>query len=170
MTGDGLGDFLVTVRSGAIEATASLAVTPDSEAPVVSAPKVALVDTGQVGFDRATLGVSWIAHDNVGVARVQLQRRVDSGDWRNVVLASPSAASATSTVPFGRRVQFRARATDRSGNTGSWILGEPMRVLLFNDNHTRVTTTGAWVRKANSSAIGANTSAAERRVRACRSA
>jgi len=29
-----------------------------------------------------------------------------------------------------------------------------MRVLLFNDNHTRVTTTGAWVRKANSSAIG----------------
>lgn len=154
VTGDQLGDFLVTVRSGTFEATSQLEVAPDHVAPVVSVSEVALVDTGPVGIDRATVGVGWTAHDNVSVARVQVQRRIDSGAWREVAVSNPGAASTTSTAPFGRRVQFRARATDGAGNTSAWTLGKPVRLLAFNDNHKRVSTTGAWARKADGEAIG----------------
>lgn len=154
VVGDVQGDYVVTVRSGAFEATALLEVGPDTVAPVVSAPEVALVDSGAVGLNSATVGVAWAALDNVSATSVQVQRRINSGSWKDVAVSGPGAVSASHVAAFGRRIQFRVRATDAAGNTSAWIASKPYRVVLFNDNHNSVGTSGIWNRKRVRSAIG----------------
>jgi len=130
-----------------------LTVTSDTTAPVVTMSELAFADTGAIGADSTNLAVGWIAVDDVGVTGVHLQRRVDLGSWKDVALSGPDAVSATSAAAYGRRVQFHVRATDLAGNTSAGTLGEPVRVLLFNETHKRVRTTGAWSRKFTGSAI-----------------
>ena len=52
----------------------------------------------------------------------QAQRRTDGGAWTTMTLASSSIRAAGFTVPLGHRYEFRVRATDRSGNVGTYVV------------------------------------------------
>lgn len=54
-----------------------------------------------------------------GVATYTLQERIGTGPWR-AVLRSTRLSRHALTVPAGRDVRFRLRATDRAGNAGAW--------------------------------------------------
>ena len=148
------GDYLVTVRTGAFEATAQLTVGNDTTAPVVSGLSAAIGNSGSVGKDNATVGLAWMAVDNVAVASVQVQRRIGSGAWANVATA-PTATTASSAVGFGKQVAFRVRAADTAGNTSAWLLSKTYRLVLYDDASQQVDTMGSWKRKKAGEAIGA---------------
>ncbi|MDP2659905.1 MAG: cellulase family glycosylhydrolase [Dehalococcoidia bacterium] len=73
-------------------------------------------------FSPGSFTVSWSSDDNPGGAGVQshdLQRRVDSGPWTDLL----TGATLTSTVVSGsdgQRLSFRVRAQDRLGNRESF--------------------------------------------------
>lgn len=147
------GDHMVTVRKGGINASARLTVASGASVPVVSVGDATLLDTGTAALDSASVGVEWTASDDVGVTAVEVQRRLDSGIWKSAGL-SQGASMASLQVGFGRRVQFRVRAFDGSGNSSAWALTVPVRLVLYDDKNQALKSVGAWVRKPAADAIG----------------
>lgn len=148
------GDYMVTVRLGSEEASARLSVVDDTDPPIVSIPEVSLADVDGVGVSAAYLYASWTAVDNVAVTQAQVQRKIDAGRWRSVSLADEAASTASVPAPFGRRVQFRVRATDAAGNTSAWTLSRIYRLSVYDEGNTTVTRAGTWRRKVSDQAIG----------------
>lgn len=153
VTPDQPGDHTVTVRKGAINASATLTVAPDASVPVVSVGDASLLDSGTMAVDSASVGVEWTASDDVGVTSVEVQRRLDSGKWKSAGL-SQGASMASLQVVFGRRVQFRVRAFDGSGNSSAWVLSAPVRLVLYDDKNQALKSVGAWGRKSAAGTIG----------------
>ena len=147
------GDYLVTVQSGNISAVGTLAVG-DFLAPVVTGVQVALADVASVGRSSARVGVGWTAIDNVAVAAIEVQRQIGTGDWKKVNVASPGATAASVDVAFGKRFQFRVRATDSAGNTGPWIDSPAYRLALFERDNQGFLVSGTWKNKSSAEAIG----------------
>jgi len=147
------GDYVVRVRTGGVEATALLTVRPDTKAPTASKPELAIIASGPVSQNGAQIGVAWTANDNVGIVLTEVQRRFDSGLWKNVSISDALAETAAALVGFGQKVQFRVRVTDGSGNSSGWISSSPYRLTLFDDKHTSVLFTGTWTKKTKSEAI-----------------
>jgi len=147
------GDHTVTVRKGGINAIARLTVPAGASVPVVSVGDATLLDTGTMAVDSASVGVEWTASDDVGVTAVEVQRRLDSGTWKISGL-SQGASMASLQVGFGRRVQFRVRAFDGSGNSSAWALSAPVRLVLYDDKNQALQSVGTWERKSATGTIG----------------
>jgi hypothetical protein len=148
------GDYVVTVHSGSEQTTGALKVVADTVPPQVSSPVVSLTDLDSVGLSATSLDVSWAAVDNVGVSQVQVQRKIDSGRWKSVSLATEGASVASVAVGFGRRIQFRVRATDDADNTSEWAFSRVYKVTLFDEGNAALTRTGTWRRMLSDQAIG----------------
>ena len=97
---------------------------PDRTGAVATAsPPVRTTSIPAVG----TVGVrlAWTGGDvplqalTAGLRDFQVERRVDGGAWV-LVKRSTTARSMTATFLPGHRYEFRVRARDRAGNTGSW--------------------------------------------------
>ena len=151
VTANDPGDYMVTVRSGDVSAKATLAVG-DSVAPVITGMQVSIADASSVGPASARLDVAWTTVESVAVASTKVQRRIGTGGWKNVSVGSPGAASVE--VAFGKRIQFRVRATDAAGNVGAWAQSAAYRVVAFERSGPGLALTGAWKTKAASQAIG----------------
>ena len=147
------GDYLVTVRTGEISATSTL-VVGDFVAPTLTDVHVALADAGSVGRSSARVEVGWTAIDNVGVASIEVHRRIGSGNWMSINVANAGAVAASADVGFGKWIQFRIRATDAAGNTGTWVESPAHRLALYERNSQGFRVTGAWKKKSAAEAIG----------------
>ena len=100
---------------------ASMAAGPtvaaaDTVAPVASAPRAVLRSSAAVTAAGIPMRASWTASDPSGIARYEVQARIDGGSWAAVGLASPSARTARIRVPSPHEAQLRVRATDGAGN------------------------------------------------------
>jgi hypothetical protein len=146
------GDYVVTLRSGDLSATAELRVG-DVNPPVVDGLNVSIAPLPSVGGRKAMLNVGWTATDDAGVTGVQLQRRIGTEMWRSVTLRSSTASSAAVELGFGDYVRFRVRAVDREGNWSQWLATPAYHLRLFNDTSAAVKFVGRWERRYNSSAI-----------------
>jgi hypothetical protein len=73
------------------------------------------------GSSKVRLNLTWTLTDTGSGLRSQLlQRRMDGGLWETVTLASLSTREAAFLMSRGHTYTFRVRATDRSGNVGSF--------------------------------------------------
>ena len=115
-----LAEGLTRVRVRLLDAAGNVGawsapVTLRRDATPPPAPAIAAVSTG------AQLTPSVDAADSVsGVASVTVEVRVDGGDW------APAPAAVLATP--GHAYAFRARATDRAGNTGDWAQTDELAV------------------------------------------
>ncbi len=105
---------------------------------------------------KARLRVAFKASDAGGISSTKLQQSVNGGAFANVTLASATsvaknvnyAASTTATR------QFRARATDTSGNTSPYELGDVFKVRAFQNGSASVVQAGTWSTQSASSFYG----------------
>ena len=64
------------------------------------------------------------------VKRYVLQRRIGSGDWKDVSLDDPKATSTNVSLRTGKIHQFRVHAVDRDGERGRWAKGPRLKAAL----------------------------------------
>jgi hypothetical protein len=95
---------------------------PDTEAPTVTAPRIALVRGSTVGKGRGIGAVAWIGADagGSGIGRYRLQRRTDDSPWETVQLDHARATRDRLMIGPGTVHQFRVQPVDRAGNVGAW--------------------------------------------------
>ncbi|MDQ3938294.1 MAG: phosphodiester glycosidase family protein, partial [Chloroflexota bacterium] len=148
------GESAVNVRLDGISGSATVTVRADDVPPLVSPPVVELRPGVRFGKAAAKLQIGWTATDPPsGIARVDLQQRVDGGAWQNVMLSSTAATKAVGRVGFGRSIQFRARATDGAGNRSQWVVGSAVRPVLYDERAAAVVRAGTWKQRSATSAI-----------------
>ncbi|MCW3049343.1 MAG: hypothetical protein JWO74_3627, partial [Solirubrobacterales bacterium] len=73
------------------------------------------------------VAVSWGAADPSGVDHFDVETSVDGAAW-TIWLAATQQTAAAHAGEAGRRYRFRARATDRFGNTGPWAESAPVAI------------------------------------------
>ncbi|HUG47934.1 MAG TPA: phosphodiester glycosidase family protein [Candidatus Limnocylindria bacterium] len=149
------GEHTVTARTQKVEDTVALVVHPDVTPPSISAPRLQLRGGLQLSRTKAKLAIGWTADDaHSGLARIELQRRVNGGAWQSVSLPGPSARTAFGEVQFGRTVQYRARATDAAGNRSPWTPGQTLRVTLYDERNPAITRGADWLQRSSTATIG----------------
>jgi sugar lactone lactonase YvrE len=123
----------------------------DGTPPTVGAPKQRLVEEAQIG-SLIPVSFRWSATDNFTDARKlknSLQERNGDGTTFGTysTVAGPKAGlkhATLSLAPSFTFDQFRARATDRSGNTRSSHPGPAFRVLPADDGNAFIAYSGTW--------------------------
>lgn len=109
--------------------------------------------------------ISWSGTDRGwGIARFQVERRVDGGSWVRVV--NRLTRTYATTLSPAHAYAFRVRAIDKYGNVGAWVTGPAFRPGLVEDTAAAVVYTGDWTDTADATARGgqlheASTAAAE---------
>lgn len=127
---------------------------PDRSAPTTTAPKVSIggvnVATGAVPTTIAWTGrdVGW------GIKTYQLQRSIDGGAWRTVVLPKPTSTSIALSLSAGHGFRFRVRAIDKAGHYGAWDTGPTFKPWALQESNAKVTFHSAWKRRADATALG----------------
>ncbi|MEO6350495.1 MAG: phosphodiester glycosidase family protein [Candidatus Limnocylindrales bacterium] len=157
---------LVYGELGEFTTTRTLDIERDGAPPIVSPPTASLAFDAQAGTSTMGVNVAWAATDVAGVvASMQLQRRVDDGSWSGTPLPSPLETSLRRVLTYGRRYQFRVRATDDSGNRSAWTYGPIYRVDNIAIPSVAIPDYGTWVTKATSKAIGGSFSRSDVRIK-----
>jgi hypothetical protein len=94
----------------------------DTTPPTIKAPYFPFTSSPLAG-DAATAvrnKVAWSASDPSGVCRQELERSVDGGPFAPVPLATAISTALVRSHAFGRRYQYRVRATDCAGNVSAF--------------------------------------------------
>ena len=114
--------YTLTDGEDTAQATLTVTVGPDVDAPVVAKPTVAF-GAGRVN-ESAPLRITWSAVDaGVGVATYDVQVSIAGGAFRPVY--SGPNTSVTKLYPFRKTLVWRVRATDHEGNRlGLGLLGD----------------------------------------------
>ncbi|MEX2546864.1 MAG: M4 family metallopeptidase [Chloroflexota bacterium] len=119
----------------------------DTTPPTVTAPDTDFRASQTLASGgKARLRVAWKASDPGGISSTKLQQSVNGGAFANVTLASATsvaknvnyAASTTATR------QFRARATDTTGNISPYEPGDIFKVRAFQNGSASVVQAGTW--------------------------
>ncbi len=144
------------VSGGRLNARGALNAV-DSIGPDAAPPTQRMVLNSTLGTSTIPLAVSWPAAVDAGdaasgVYAYQLQHRSwTDGAWGSWSTVVPSTAKLSATVSVrGGKQQFRVRAEDRAGNTGSWALGaefslsEPRSRVAFDGEWSVVTSSDAY--------------------------
>lgn len=149
------GGASVTVRYHGLSARAEVTVLADDEPPFLAPPRVSFRLGAAAKKKRAVLDIRWTASDSDGtVTTVELERRIDSGDWFSEPLATATAVTHSRVFAFGLRHQLRVRATDAAGNTSQWVEGPAFVLEAYNELSAQVQRVGSWQQRTTSTAIG----------------
>jgi GH25 family lysozyme M1 (1,4-beta-N-acetylmuramidase) len=141
------------VAAGITRTTKLNLVVADGIPPTLVAPFTRLV-TGTLGTSTVPVSVTWSASDPSGVVSCALQRSINGGTWSSVALPSATARTVTQSLPLGKGIQQRARATDSKANTSAWSAGRVVHTALTQQYGTTVTYTGTWRSVSTTSASG----------------
>jgi hypothetical protein len=68
----------------------------------------------------------------------------NGGSWSNVTLPNPANKGVQTTMPLGKNVRFRVRATDLSGNTGNWRSTPTVTIYGRQETSAAIVYTGTW--------------------------
>ena len=124
----GADTFTYTISDGALEATASVHVNvaPDITPPVTS---IRVVGAAAATSSSIRVTVRWSAFElQSGVARYQLQQRIDGGAWTTIPLSPVNATSIERVLAGGHDYAFRVRAFDGIGNQGAYATSRTLRL------------------------------------------
>ncbi len=128
-------------------------VTPDAVKPVVASPVVTIVKPATMAAKTGRVRLRWTASDTwTGLKSEQLQEKIGAGRWKTVTLSTPKAKSALRSFTFGKRYQYRLRATDIVGNVSAWTLSAPFVLGRTQESSGAIVYAGAW-RTSRSSAF-----------------
>ena len=131
------------------------AVERDRTAPTTTAPAAALRSGVKLSGTGMSTTVRWGGADGAGsgVARYQLQQRVNGGSY-STISSSLTGTSKTFTLANGSDYQFRVRAIDRDGNTGAWATSAVFKARLTQNTSSSITYVGTWKTATSSSYSG----------------
>ncbi len=120
--------------------------------PTTTKPVQTITSTNVMGSS-VPVTLTWNGADRGwGIAKYQLERRVDGGAWKRIL--SRKTRSLATTLAPGHAYQFRVRAIDRYGNVGYWDIGPSFRPTLVEDGSTAIVYTGDWASAADATARG----------------
>ena len=153
----GPDSFTYTVsdgNGGSDTATVSVTVAPDTAAPTVGSLASSLPPQA-IGASSVKVLLSWKGADSgTGVASYRLERRIGSGAWSKVTLATLRSTSVTTTLTLDTAYSFRVRAKDRVGNVGSWVSFPTLNPKRIQDTSSIVYYTGTWTKVWNTNLSG----------------
>ena len=134
-------------------------VTLDLDAPVVAGLTVTPRTGARVTASSIPVTVAWTGTDpgGAGVASYAVERSTDGGVTWTPATGTFSGASLATTTPTAGSIRFRARATDKAGNTGTFNAASttsPLRGLLIQQNAKSVKYGGTWTTARSSSFSG----------------
>jgi hypothetical protein len=114
------------------------------------APQAWYTVGGQVSYGRQLpISVNWRARDaGSGVAGYRVQWVLTSGYtgfWQDDPPRFGPTTEVFTDLPVGHYQPFRAKATDRAGNTSAWRYGPAYTLSVQQENAELVTATG-WTR------------------------
>jgi hypothetical protein len=133
----------------------------DTQPPVVAIPAARPAVGMRIEGASTPTRVTWSATDaGSGIARTELQERIDGGVWVTVKLASPTATSVVRWLAAGRKYEYRARAVDGLGQVSAWRSGGLITPVVWQDTSSLVTYTGPWSTRWTAGASGGTVHAA----------
>jgi hypothetical protein len=121
--------------------TWTFTVTTDAIAPTPTAPQHTLA-AANLGGGLLPVRLATSATDPSGIRGYELSQQTDGGPWATPVASS--AASLFRNLASGHTYRFRARATDKSGNTGPWTYGIAFRLTGIQQTSSAIHYTGTW--------------------------
>jgi len=153
----GADSFSYTVNDGnggSDTATVSVTVAPDEAAPTVGSLAKSL-PAQTTGASSVKVLLSWTGVDSgTGIASYRLERRIGSGSWSKVTLATLRSTSVTTTLTLDTAYSFRVRAKDRAGNVGTWMSFPTLNPKRIQDTSSIVYYTGTWTKVTSSNLSG----------------
>ena len=118
-------------------------------------PVVSLRVGSQIGRARIPILLEWEHNDSGALDRYDVERSDDGGaTWTPVGVVPSSAPGMDASVASGTRYLFRVRGVDGVGTPTAWVVGEPARVLVYQESSARIRYHGAWNRVRSRSASG----------------
>ncbi|OGO56264.1 MAG: hypothetical protein A2V85_09495 [Chloroflexi bacterium RBG_16_72_14] len=149
------GTVAASLLIGLVAAPGPVGAGADALPPVIAAPAAAPRPGGTVTSSSLPFVVSWSGTDaGSGIARYQLQRRVDGGSWETLALPSRTAGSLVTRLRPPHEYRFRVRATDAAGNTGAWAMGATFRVRRPAEDAAGLATEGPWALRRATGYLG----------------
>ena len=133
--------YTLTDGEDTAQATLTVTVGPDVDAPVVAKPTV-VFGSGRVD-ETAPLRISWSAVDaGVGVASYDVQVSVAGGAFKPVY--SGPKTSVTALYPFRKSLVWRVRATDHEGNVSGWVNSAKRSIASIQNSNHNIHYRGPW--------------------------
>ncbi|MFL5720321.1 MAG: phosphodiester glycosidase family protein [Chloroflexota bacterium] len=153
------GDATITAAVGSRSGGATVAVIPDTIAPLASSPVTRIRRGATVDAGSVPVTISWPAAVEIGtgVQRYELRRKLDGGGWADVALPSPMSLSVSQGLPPGRAVQYEVRAIDRAGNASAWRTGSGFHLRLASERASSMSYSGRWTTSTSSAYLGGAT-------------
>jgi len=147
------GAATVTATADGVSGAAALTVVSDTYLPKASAPVVRLRRGATVDEGVVPVTVGWATATDVGTGVVSygLRRRLDGGDWEDVVLPAATSRSIAQTLPVNRAVQYQVRATDAAGNVGAWKSSSAFQLRLVSERSSAIKYARTWKTSLSSS-------------------
>ncbi|MFL5710820.1 MAG: Ig-like domain-containing protein [Chloroflexota bacterium] len=142
-------------HGGTRSATVLLTVVKDTQKPVATAP-LQVFYNGTSGATTANARITWGGSDTggTGIGSFKLQVSVNGGAYSTVTLSSATATSSTRTLKVNSTYRFRALATDKGGNVGSYAYGPTFKVVRYQNTSSSVHYAGSWKTSSSTSALG----------------
>jgi hypothetical protein len=126
----------------------------DTTAPALGTPRTTFRSGAISAGGSIPLAVSWTGSDTgSGIARYQIQRRVDGGTWTTMSSNVPGAYFSTAGST-GHTYQYRVRGIDRVGNVSAWVTGPTRTVASVSDASSAISYSGTWTKLTSTSAYG----------------
>jgi hypothetical protein len=140
------------VAGNVVRATVGADITP----PTTTAPRPVAPTGRTVSPTAVPARLVWTGADphGSGVARYIVQRSVAGGAWATVSSTLRSPTLDVSLSP-GVRYQFRAKAVDYAGNSGSgWAYGTAFTARIVQQTSTAVRFSTGWSTVSNAAYLG----------------
>jgi len=146
-------------RAGNWSAPFSDRTVLDTRPPNVGAPGPRFMTGTTVAAEepRIPVRVSFTATDATsGLARTELERRRDQGDWTGVDLGGETSTAADLRLPDDAAAawRFRARARDVAGTWSETTSSGPFTIHSTQEGSGAWTWTGDWTTRAQDDAFG----------------
>jgi hypothetical protein len=134
--------------------TIALVVEADTIPPTTTAPVMTMLAGTTSSLTDVPVQLSWTASDVRGVVASQdLEESVDGGAWVPIPVAA-STRSNTRLLSWTHTYRYRVRATDDSGNVGSFSESSVIDLDIFQESSNSVAYKGPWPQMQSSWALG----------------
>lgn len=152
----GTDTFSYTVsdgRGGTDSAVVIVTITPDTTGPAITGLTQSVLQ-GALG-SQVRIRLGWTAADpGSGITSFQLQRSLDGKAYTTIGPPSASARTFDWGLTPGRLYRFRIRATDREGNTSTYIAWPDLTPSVHQETSSLATYTGSWTASKNTKMSG----------------
>ena len=152
----GTDTFSYTVsdgRGGTDSAVVIVTITPDTARPVITGLTQSVLQ-GTLG-SQVRIRLGWTAADpGSGIKSFQLQRSLDGKAYTTIGPPSASARTFDWSLTPGRLYRFRIRATDREGNTSTYVAWPDLTPSVHQETSSLAKYTGSWTASKNAKMSG----------------